>query len=94
VVSGALRRPRVIEVAAIALAAATALYATSVQLRHRPGVGFGWVQEYSKAHHLALATVLLVAAAAVSGRYHQSVSDPRAVGAEPIRAAATEVPES
>jgi arabinofuranan 3-O-arabinosyltransferase len=87
------RRPRLVGVAAVLLAAATALYAASIQVRHRPGVGFGWVHAYSKVHHLALTTVLLSAAAAVGDRYHQSVYDPSAAGAEPRRALLPEIPD-
>jgi arabinofuranan 3-O-arabinosyltransferase len=91
VASRLLRRPRLVGGGAALLAWATALYASSIQLRNRPGAGFGWVQAYSKVHHLALMTVLLSAAAAVGDRYHHSVSDPSAAGAEPIRAALPEI---
>jgi arabinofuranan 3-O-arabinosyltransferase len=86
-----LRRPRLVGLGAAVLAAATALYAASIQVRHRPGAGFGWVQAYSKVHHLALTTVLLSAAAAVGDRYHHSVSDPSADGAETLRVAPPEI---
>jgi arabinofuranan 3-O-arabinosyltransferase len=59
-----LRRHRLPGLAAVALAGLTAVYATSIQLRHRPLAGFGWVHDYRRVHQVALASVLLLAASA------------------------------
>jgi arabinofuranan 3-O-arabinosyltransferase len=60
-----LRRRRLPGLAASALAVVTALYATSIQLRHHPLAGFGWVHDYARVHQLAFAAVLLVGASAL-----------------------------
>jgi 4-amino-4-deoxy-L-arabinose transferase-like glycosyltransferase len=57
------RRPGLVTLVSAALAALVAIYTAAVQLRHRPGVGFGWVQEFTRSHHMALAAVLLLGAA-------------------------------
>jgi hypothetical protein len=59
------RQRRLPGLASIALAGLTALYATSIQLRHHPLAGFGWVHDYARVHQVAFASILLLAASAL-----------------------------